>query len=180
MKRSSAAILVIFMLLILATTAYAQMGPPTPAPELKKLDFMVGDWSVEGTLIAGPPGTLPTKFSSKDHGEWLDGNFFLVIHSDVNTEAMGKSKDLAVLGYDTNKKVYTYTHYSSMGQTSTSTATVDGDTWTWTSDESYGGMAFKVKTTMKVLSPTSYTMKVDMSPDGTNWMTALDVKGTKK
>lgn len=180
MKRSSAAILFIVAALILTTSAFAQMGPPTPAPELKKLDFMAGDWSVEGTLIAGPPGTPATKFSSNDHGEWLDGNFFLVIHSDVNSEAMGKAKDLAVLGYDSDKKTYTYTHYNSMGQTSMSTGTVGSDTWNWASEESYGGMSFKVKTTMKVLSPTSYTMKVEMSPDGANWMTALDVKGTKK
>ena len=179
MKRSL--ITVLFLLIaLLAGSAYAQMGPPTPAPELKKLDFMAGDWSVEGTLVAGPPGTPPTKYTSLDHGEWLEGNFFLVLHSDVNIESMGKSKDLAVLGYDPDKKVYTYTHFNSIGQTSTSTGTVEGDSWTWLGDESYGGMSFKTKTTMKIVSPTSYSMKVDMSMDGTNWMTALDVKATKK
>jgi hypothetical protein len=175
-----AAIALGLVIVVTAVGASAQMGPPTPAPELKKLDFMAGDWTIEGTLVAGPPGTPPTKFSSVDHGEWQEGNFFLVIHADVNIESMGKSKDLSVIGYDPDKKVYTNTHFSSTGQTSTSVGTVDGDTWTWTGDETYGGMSFKVKTTMKVASPTSYTMNVDMSMDGTNWMTALDAKATKK
>jgi len=180
MKRSFVIFVFAFIAMFAATSAYTQIGPPTPAPELKKLDFMAGDWSVEGTLVAGPPGTPPTKYTSSDHGEWFEGNFFLVIHSDVNIESMGKSKDLAVIGFDPDKKVYTYTHFSSVGQTSTSTGTLEGDTWTWTGEESYGGMNFRTKTTLKVVSPSSYTMKVDMSLDGSNWMTALDVKATKK
>ena len=180
MKRLFLAATFLLLAIVATNSAYAQMGPPTPAPELKKLDFMAGDWTIEGTLVAGPPGTPPTKFLSVDHGEWQEGKFFLVVHADVNIESMGKSKDLAVIGYDPDKKVFTNTHFSSIGQTSTSTGTVDGDTWTWTGDESYGGMSFKVKTTMKIVSPTSYTVKVDMSMDGTNWMTALDAKATKK
>ena len=180
MKRLSAAILFVLLALILASSAYAQMGPPTPAPELKKLDMFAGDWSIEGTLVAGPPGTPPTKYSSVDHGEWMDGSFFLVTHSDVNMEAMGKVKEIGVMGYDPDRKVYTLTRFNSMGQNSTSTGTADGDTWTWLSDENFGGMAFKGKVTIKVVSPTSYMMKFDLSPDGTNWMTALDVKATKK
>ncbi len=180
MKHFSTALFFVLIASFAATSAYAQMGPPTPAPELKKLDFMTGDWNIEGTLIAGPPGTAPVKYAATDHVEWMDGKFFVVLHSDVNIESMGKSKDLAVMGYDPDKKVYTYTHFSSIGQNSTSTGTENEGTWVWVGDETYGGMKFNTKTTIKVLSPTSYSMKVDMSPDGTNWMTALDAKATKK
>ena len=58
--------------------------------------------------------------------------------------------------------------------------TVDGDTWTWLSDEHMGGMAMKGRFTMKVLSPTSYNMKFELSQDGTNWTTAMEGKATKK
>jgi hypothetical protein len=34
--------------------------------------------------------------------------------------------------------------------------------------------------TMKVLSPTSYTMKFELSPDGKDWNVAMEGKATKK
>jgi len=41
-------------------------------------------------------------------------------------------------------------------------------------------MTMKGRFTMKVLSPTSYTMKFELSQDGTNWMTGMEGKATKK
>ena len=169
-----------FAILFATASLYAQMGPPTPGPELKKLDFMAGDWTAAGTYVPGPPGTPPAKFTTTSHGEWMQGNFFLVIHSDSDMEGMGKMNDIAVLGYDADKKVYTYSDFSSSGQSDVSTATIDGDTWTWLSDEHFGGMAFKGRMTMKVLSPTSYTMKFELSQDGASWFTAMEGKATKK
>jgi Protein of unknown function (DUF1579) len=168
------------LLLFVAVSVDAQMAPPTPAPELKKLDFMTGDWTTEGTFIPGPPGTPPSKFSSTSHGEWQQGNFFLVITTDSNLEGMGKMHEIAVVGYDPDKKVYTYRNFNSMGQAETSTGTLDGDTWMWTGEEHYGGMTFQGRVMMKVISPTSYTIKFELSQDGTNWMPAMDGKATKK
>lgn len=167
---------------ILAATAVsvsAQMGPPAPAPELKKLDFMAGNWSSEGTMNPGP-GMPGGKFTFTSHAEWMDGNYFLVEHSDMDLGAMGKGKELAILGYDPDKKVYTYHAFNSMGEAEDSTGTVDGDTWTWTSDEHMNGMTMKGRFTMKVLSPTSYTMKFELSQDGTKWMTGMEGKATKQ
>lgn len=167
---------------ILAATAVsvsAQMGPPAPAPELKKLDFMAGNWSSEGTMNPGP-GMPGGKFTFTSHAEWMDGNYFLVEHSDMDLGAMGKGKELAILGYDPDKKVYTYHAFNSMGEAEDSTGTVDGDTWTWTSDERMNGMTMKGRFTMKVLSSTSYTMKFELSPDGTKWMTGMEGKATKQ
>ncbi|HUK47723.1 MAG TPA: DUF1579 family protein [Terriglobales bacterium] len=166
---------------LISTQLYAQMGPPpTPAPELKKLDFLTGDWAAEGTMTAGPPGTPATKWNMNTHAEWMEGNFFLVEHDDADMGTMGKSTELAVLGYDSEKKVYTYTAFSSMGEAESSTGTIDGDTWTWLSNEHFGGMPMKGRYTMKVLSPTSYAMKFELSQDGTNWTTAMEGKATKK
>jgi hypothetical protein len=177
MRRISLAVVVCALLSAVLLQAQA---PPPPAPELKKLDFMTGTWTAEGTFTAGPPGTAPTKFSETSHAEWMDGSYFLVEHSDSDLGPMGKSKELSIMGYDSARKVYTYNAFDSMGQAETSTGSVDGDTWTWTSDEHYGGMTMKGRFTMKVLSPTSYTMKFELSQDGTNWMTAMEGKATKK
>ncbi len=179
MRRVSVAFCIGVAVLITAMSAQAQMGPSAPAPELKKLDFMAGNWTAEGTINPGP-GMPGGKFSTTSHAEWMDGNFFLVEHSDLDMAAMGKMKELAVLGYDPDRKVYTYNAFNSMGQAESSTGTVDGDTWTWLSDEHMGGMTMKGRFTMKVLSPTSYTMKFELSQDGTNWMTGMEGKATKK
>jgi hypothetical protein len=44
--------------------------------------------------------------------------------------------------------------------------TPDLSTWTWTSDENFGGQPMKGRYTMKVLSPTVYTYKFEVSKDG--------------
>ncbi len=180
MKRSITAIVFVLVALLVASRSYAQAGPSTPAPELKKLDFLAGDWTTEGTFVPGPPGTPPSKFKSTSHAEWMEGNFFLVEHGESTLEGMGNSKELVVMGYDSDQKVYTYRNFSSMGQSELSTGKVDGDTWTWTGDEHYGGMAFKGRVTMKITSPTSYTIKFEMSQDGTNWFPAMEGKATRK
>jgi hypothetical protein len=179
MSRRSIALCVGFVAIFTVASLQAQMGPPAPAPELKKLDFMAGDWTAEGTMNPGP-GMPGGKFSETSHAEWMQGNYFLVEHSDGDFGAMGKLKELAVLGYDSDKKAYTYHAFNSMGEAENSTGTVDGDTWTWTSDEHMGGMTMKGRFTMKVLSGTSYTMKYELSQDGNNWMTAMEGKATKK
>ena len=170
----------ILLIIICAVSLQAQMGPPTPAPELKKLDFMSGDWTAEGTMTAGPPGTPPTKWTMNSHAEWMDGNFFLVEHSEMDLGSMGKGKDLAVMGYDPDRKVYTYKAFNSMGEAEESTGTIDGDTWTWTGDQHFGGNTMKGRYTMKVLSPASYSMKFELSPDGKAWNTAMEGRATKK
>jgi len=179
MRRSLFALGLGFVTLVVAVSAQAQMGQPAPAPELKKLDFMTGNWTAEGTVNPGP-GMPGGKFSETTHGEWMEGNYFLVEHSDGDMGPMGKFKELAAMGYDSDRKVYTYTAFNSMGQAESSSGTVNGDTWTWLSDEHMGGMTMKGRFTMKVISPTSYTMKFELSQDGTNWTTAMEGKATKK
>ena len=179
MRRVSVVFCISLFALLAAVSVQAQMGPLTPAPELKKLDFMAGDWTAEGTMNPGP-GMPGGKWTINTHAEWMQGNFFLVENSDMDLGAMGKGKEAAYLGYDPDKKVYTYKAFNSMGEAEDSTGTVNGDTWTWTSDEHMGGQTMKGRFTMKVLSPTSYTMKFELSQDGTNWMTGMEGKATKK
>ncbi|HEY4933191.1 MAG TPA: DUF1579 family protein [Terriglobales bacterium] len=172
-------LLVTFVSLVfIALAATAQMPMPKPAPELSKLDYLAGDWISDGDMKPSPMGP-GGKMSSVDHVQWMEGNFFLVMHSKFKG-AMGDGTALAVMGYDPDKKVFTYNEYNSMGQINHSEGTVSGDTWSWTSDENMGGQTLKGRYTMKVLSPTSYTFKYEMSQDGTTWTTAMDGKSTKK
>jgi len=178
MKRIVLAVVVLCALLTAA--GLRAQAPPPPAAELQKLDFLTGHWVGEGTFVMGPPGTPATKWSESSDGEWMEGKYFLIEHNTMDLGPMGKGKEMAVYGYDSDNKMYTYTSFNSMGEAEKSTGTVNGDTWVWTSDEHMGGQTMKGRFTMKVLSPTSYTMKFELSQDGTNWMQAMEGTATKK
>jgi Protein of unknown function (DUF1579) len=179
MKRLSLAALIACCAVLTTVSLHAQ-APPPPAAELQKLDFMTGHWMVEGTATMGPPGTPSTKWTETTDSEWMDGKYFLVQHNDMDLGPMGKGKAMSITGYDSDNKVYTRTSFDSWGEAEKATGTVNGDTWTWLSDEHMGGMTMKARFTMKVLSPTSYTMKYEMSQDGSTWMTAVEGTATKK
>ena len=171
-----------FILITTAVGASAQMGPPTPAPELKKLEYFSGSWTIDATIGPGPWGS-GGKFSSTGTGEWMKGDFFLVEHNDFTlpAELGGGGSATAVLGYDADKKVYIEDRFDSNGRHEKSTGTLSGDTWTWTSENNYNGMTIQGRLTMKVASPTSYTSKYEVSADGgASWMVFWEGKATKR
>jgi len=167
-------------LIVIAVSAWAQMGGP-PGPEVKKLDYFVGTWTTEGMIAQGPWGA-GGKFTASGTSEWMPGNYFLQSHSEAKmpAEIGGDSKEFAVMGYDTQANVYTYDSFNSQGRHESSKGTLSGDTWTWTSSSNYVGMEIQGKMTIKTVSPTSYTMKYEVSMDGKNWMPFMDGKATKK
>jgi len=167
-------------LILLTASAWAQMAPK-PGAEVKKLEFLVGTWTTEGTIAEGPWGS-GGKFSATNTSEWMPGNFFVVGHSDAKMplEIGGESSATSFTGYDTDENVYTRDEFNTQGRRNAAKGTVTGDTWTWTSSQTYNGMDIKQKLTMKVLSPTSYTFKFEISMDGTTWTPFMEGKATKK
>jgi len=163
----------VLLMAVFTVSAWAQMAP-TPGPEVKKLDYFAGTWTTEATIGQGPWGA-GGKFISTSTTEWMPGNFFIESHSDFKMppELGGDGKGTAIAGYDTDSNVYTRDEFSSQGRRENATGTVTGDTWTWTSTQIYSGQEIKQKLTMKVLSPTSYNVKLEISMDGTTWMQKL-------
>jgi Protein of unknown function (DUF1579) len=178
MPRIHFALACVLLLTVAALSVPAQMPVPKPAPELGKLDYLAGNWTTDTDMKPGPMGP-GGKVTSNDEVRWMEGKFFLVMHSKF-TGSMGDGMELAIFGYDPEHKVYTYNAYNSWGEAGRSTGTVDGDTWTWNSDENFGGQPMKSRYTMKVLSPTVYSYKFEVSKDGTQWSTVMDGKATKK
>jgi hypothetical protein len=176
MKRVSA--IIITTLLLMAVASAQPPAAPKPGPEHKKLDYFTGTWVSEGVSKPGPMGP-GGKMTMTQEAKWMDGGFFVVLHSDYKT-AEGDGTGTAVLGYDPQDKVYTYDEFNSTGEVVHAKGTVDGDTWTWTSDMKMGPQTAKGRFTEKILSPTSYTFKFEMSSDGTTWNTLMDGKATKK
>ena len=165
--------------ILLAAAAVAQMAP-APGPELKKLDYFAGSWTAEGTISPGPWGA-GGKFTSTGSAEWSMGNFFLVGHDDFKmpAELGGDGKGMRILGYDAERNVYTSDSYNSQGRRDIAEGTLSGDTWTWKSSHTYSGQEIQERSTIKIVSPTSYTMKYEVSMDGTNWVPFMDAKATK-
>jgi Protein of unknown function (DUF1579) len=168
-------------LLLFSGSAWAQMTPPKPGAEVKKLDYFVGSWTVEATIGQGPWGA-GGKFSSTDNTDWISGNFYTMGHGDFKMppELGGDGKETTVMGYDTDQNVYTRDTFNSIGRHEAMKGSVSGDTWTWTNTANFGGQDVNQKMTLKILSPTSYNMKFEVSIDGTNWMPFMEGKVTKK
>ncbi len=176
MKRVSA--VVIATLLLLAVASGQPPAAPKPGPEQKKLEYFTGNWTSEGESKPGPMGP-GGKMSMNQEAKWMDGGSFVVIQSSYKT-AEGDGTATSFLGYDPQDKVYTYDEFNSQGEPVHAKGTVDGDTWTWTSDMKMGPQTAKGRFTEKILSPTSYNFKFEMSSDGKTWNTMLDGKATKK
>lgn len=154
---------------LLMTAASAQMSP---GPEVKKLDVFVGSWTLDADYKtqSGAGG----KITESEKCEWMEGNFFLVCHTDFKS-GMGNGSGISVMGYSVEDKIYTYRAFNSWGEFEDSKGAVDGDTWTFTSTEKFGSGRF----TMKFTSATSYSVTFDMSKDGTNWSTVMEGKASK-
>ncbi len=112
----------------------------------------------------------------------MPGSFFLEGHADFKMppEIGGEGKETTYIGYDPDEKTYTYDAFSSQGRHNISKGTVTGDTWVWNSEANYSGQQVKQKMTIKILTPTSHSMKFEISLDGTTWMTFMEGKITKK
>jgi len=162
------------MVLGMTLTVFAQMPMAKPAPELKQLDWMAGKWNLAGDIKPGPMGP-GGKMTMTEEVKWMQGGFFLVSHSKFSSAGMGEGSGIALMGYDSDAKKYTYNEFNSFGEATKSMGTVDGKTWTWYGEDKMG----KGKFIMNVTSPTSYDFQFDLSQDGTNWMTIMTGKATK-
>jgi hypothetical protein len=163
----------------LTVAALAQEAAPKPGPEIKKLEVMAGVWSVEGDVKPNPMGA-GGKMSEEEKCDWMDGNFFLVCHTDFKSANFGNGAALSIFGYSPADKAYTYREFNSWGEFEDSQGTVDGDTWTWTNEEKMGDKMMKGRFTMKFTSSSSYSFTYELSPDGAKWTTVVDGKGSKK
>ncbi|HJZ69967.1 MAG TPA: DUF1579 family protein [Blastocatellia bacterium] len=163
------------VLVILAGVAVAQTPQmPKPGPEVKRLQYYAGTWHSELEMKMAPGG----KMTGTDHSEMMPGGFFLVTHTE-GKGMMGELKELAVMGYDPMEKVYTYDAFNSFGEAEHFKGTVQGDTWTWTSKGNFGGKLTDMRFTAKEVSPTSYTMKLEIAGDGGAWTTVMEGKAAK-
>jgi uncharacterized protein DUF1579 len=157
------------------------MDTARPAPEVAKLGYFVGNWTVEGTILPGPWGS-GGKFGWIDKTKWMTGEFFVVGHWDFTmpAELGGDGEELFVMGYDTRQRGYTFDAFSSQGLHQVSQGRLDGDRWIWDSEGIQAGGVVKQRMTMKMLSATRYTLKLEISNDGAIWTLFMEGAATKE
>jgi len=178
MKRLSMTLGFLSVVFVAAASLWAQApAAPKPGPELKKLDYFQGSWTLNGDSKPGPMGP-GGKTTMTERTQWMDGGFFLITHIKFKSP-MGNGTGLSVMGYNSQEKVYTYDEYDSTGEVNHSTGTLERDTWTWASEMKAGPQTMKAHFVMKIISETSYSFKFEISPDGANWNTVLDGMATK-
>ncbi len=160
--------------------AVAQTPPaPKPGPEHQRLGYFVGKWTTEGEMKPGPLGP-GGKMSATDNCEWFEGRFAVICHSDGKNPT-GPTKSIGLLSYSLEAKVYTYYGLDNTAMTMATVpkGTVKGDTWTYDDESVMGGQKVKSRVTIKELSPTAYTFKLELQgPDG-KWAPAIEAKSTK-
>src|SRR5256885_10884783 len=139
----------------------------------------IRDYKVTGVQTCALPIYGPGGTSTVINHNRMLGDFFLVLESE-GTGPMGPVKEVAVIGYDSNRKTYTFDQFSTRGEHGTATATVSGDMWTWLIPEvDMGGKKVTGRFTIKEVSPTEYTYKYDTSVDGGAWTNGLEGQATK-
>jgi hypothetical protein len=176
-KRVTVLLAVCMMFLVISIQAQAPQGPPKPGPEVKKLDYNIGTWNVKGE--AKPFGPMPGgKFTATEKCEWYSGGFFVTCHSE-GAGPMGPAKGVSFMGYDPNEKVYTYHEFTNTGEAIDSKGTVNGDTWNWTAESKMGDAKISVRVTIKQVSKTEYTFKLEMSQNGGEFSVVEEATGHK-
>lgn len=176
MKKIIGVVAIFVLMMGVSMRAQAPQAAP-PGPEVKQLGYFIGTWKEVGTAHMGAMQGPEGKITSTVKYEWLSGGFFLVAHSDT-VSSMGTNKEMSVFGWDDAKKNYTYHSFDDMGGLDTATGALNSDTWTWIASE-MGGSPAKVRITIKEVSKTEYTFKMDVSEDGNTWMTAIETTSTK-
>ena len=80
---------------------------PQPNPELKRLDRLVGRWTMEGNLVGADEKTITGETTFR----WLPGGFFLEQRAHI--DFMGTQIDaLELIGYDPETDAFPSTVYS--------------------------------------------------------------------
>lgn len=163
-----------------AASAAGAMGMPAPAPETKKLSFLVGHFTSEEHFFANP--MMPQEMKSKGtlEGRYVLGDFFVV--TEVKSELMGGFKGHSYLKYDAEKKQYVMWWFDSMGtaQEYSGGQWKDEKTLVFENDVTHSGMAMRVRAAYTVTSPTSWSLKEEADfKDGKGFVPTMDIQFKK-
>ena len=174
MKRILIAVALVMLLVAVAVQAQA----PKPAPEIKKMEFWVGDWTYAGEAKQSPLGPA-AKISGKLTARWILNGFFLEWKT-VEKGIFGDIETIEFDWYDAATNTYPYQGFQNNGDMYSGSATMSGNTVNISETHSVKGVQYKLRG-VNTIAPdgTSVMFKLDLSPDGKNWAPLAEIKYTK-
>ncbi len=94
---------------VTSTSPQTQPQPPKPNPALKRLDKLVGTWSLKGRTLDSKDDSI----SGKVVIEWLPGGFFLQQRGEINFMGF-EIHAVEIIGYDPATNDFPSTVYGDM------------------------------------------------------------------
>jgi len=173
---------VLFLLLMVGIVSVVQAQTPAtapkPAPELKKLQPLVGHWTFEGEGKPGPLGP-GGKFTGEFNSRMILGGFFLQCQMSGKL-AESEMRVLEIDGYDPVNKDFSSEMYLGDGSRFTGVITIAGNTWTYAGKWAVAGKQYQLKDSV-TFGPdwTSATEKLEISADGKTWTPLFEDEWTK-
>ena len=152
--------------LSVAAQAPPQPDPVAQAKEIKKLDFIVGEWAGEGWMIL--PGGVRETFTSWEKVQSKLEGVALLVEGLHKSRADGKvvHQTLAVISYDEAAKNFRFKTNLANGRAGDYTGKVVADNvFEWGMDVPRG----KIRYTIKLSDKGEWFEVGEYSPDGTTW-----------
>ena len=168
--------LILVAALFAAVTASAQMPKFDPPPELKKLDWMIGEWKGEGT--SHMPGGAQRVLVHEVVKPELAGAILYVRGQGHARKEDGSAGELVhdafgVIGYDRFVKKFTFDPWIKGGiHTDTTFEVADDGSVEWGFTTPQGG---KVRYRIKRTEKGEWNEAGEFSFDGTKWMKTFEM-----
>ena len=103
---------------------------PQRAPELDRLEMLIGDWETTGEVkMTMLDETIQS--SGTNHAEWSLDRRFLIEHADLDMGALGKMTGISIWSWDPRLKKYRMWWFDSLGETSQAIVTYNERTSTF-------------------------------------------------
>ena len=174
MKRTAIAVALVVLFFAFALQAQA----PKPYPELKQLEPLVGEWTLEGETKATPIGKAG-KYTSTQTTKWILNGFFL--HWQYSLKGPdGEFKGVEVDSYDPAKKVFHAQWWNDDGSITTGTYTPRGKMIGFSGRVVTPDKQYDLRQTYTFSADgMSFNYKDEISMDGKTWIPFGESKGTK-
>lgn len=158
-------------LLAAATLAVAVPAAAQPGPEHKKLDALIGRFTVDIDVKAS--GSTPASKASGTETCESFANLHVVCRAEA-TGAAGLYKSMRTVSWVPALKQYAVYTVDSLGYATLTTGTVSGSTWTFASELA----GYKLRTIVKTTA-NGYTSTSEYAGADGKWITSAVITGTR-
>ncbi len=161
----------ITVLLIAGLLGISSIAAAQTTPDQKKLDVMVGKWSIEVDTKATPLSPA-SKASGTEECQWF-ANRHVVCRSEAKGSA-GTYSQMRTLSYLPARKQYVAYTVDSLGSAVVAYGQVNGDVWTFTTDQP----AFNIRLTLTSTAG-GYTALAEFAGADGKYLPLSEVKATR-